>query len=159
MRPDFEQIGSGVKWTPFFGPRVKVEAGACSFNSEPRKMKGKRTKHSPAFKAKVALEAAREQATIAELSRRYKVHANQIYQSPASGERGASVRIGSRQRARWSRAGIGAAAEDWGADGGTGFFIARTRSLEMKVRRALAEAGAGVAFQYTGLSSFQDKWQ
>lgn len=42
-------------------------------------MSGKRTKHSPAFKAKVALEAVREQETVAELSRRYKVHANQIY--------------------------------------------------------------------------------
>lgn len=43
-------------------------------------MKGKRTKHNGSFKAKVALEAIREQETIAELSRRYKVHANQIYQ-------------------------------------------------------------------------------
>jgi transposase-like protein len=43
-------------------------------------MKGKRTKHSPSFKAKVALEALREQETIPELSRRYKIHANQIYQ-------------------------------------------------------------------------------
>jgi transposase-like protein len=42
-------------------------------------MKGRRTKHSPAFKAKVALEAIREQETMSELSKRYKIHANQIY--------------------------------------------------------------------------------
>ena len=42
-------------------------------------MKKTRTKHTPAFKAKVALEAVREQQSIPELSRRYGVHANQIY--------------------------------------------------------------------------------
>ncbi len=40
-------------------------------------MKNKR-KHSAEFKAQVALEAAREQKTIAELTREYGVHANQI---------------------------------------------------------------------------------
>ena len=34
--------------------------------------------HSPAFKAKVALEALRETKTIAELSSTYSVHATQI---------------------------------------------------------------------------------
>jgi transposase-like protein len=43
------------------------------------KKKKTRIQHSPAFKAKVALEAVREQQTVAELSRRYGVHANQIY--------------------------------------------------------------------------------
>ena len=42
-------------------------------------MKQTRTKHTPAFKAKVALEAVREQQSVPELARRYGVHANQIY--------------------------------------------------------------------------------
>lgn len=42
-------------------------------------MKKTRTKHTPAFKAKVALEAVREQQSIPELARRYGVHPNQIY--------------------------------------------------------------------------------
>lgn len=42
-------------------------------------MKKTRTKHSPEFKAKVALAAVQEQETVAAIARRYKVHANQIY--------------------------------------------------------------------------------
>lgn len=42
-------------------------------------MKNTRMKHTPAFKAKVALEAVREQQSVAVLARRYGVHANQIY--------------------------------------------------------------------------------
>ena len=41
-------------------------------------MKKSRRNHAPAFKAKVALEAAREEATITELSRKYGLHTNQI---------------------------------------------------------------------------------
>ena len=42
-------------------------------------MKNTRTKHTPAFKAKVALAAVREEDTVPALSKRYGVHANQIY--------------------------------------------------------------------------------
>ena len=42
-------------------------------------MKKPRAKHNPEFKAKVALAAVQEQETVAAISRRYKVHANQIY--------------------------------------------------------------------------------
>lgn len=42
-------------------------------------MKNQRTKHSPTFKAKVALDAIREQETVAEIARRHKVHANMVY--------------------------------------------------------------------------------
>lgn len=42
-------------------------------------MKNTRTRHTAAFKAKVALEAVREQQSVPELARRYGVHPNQIY--------------------------------------------------------------------------------
>ena len=42
-------------------------------------MKKTRKNLSPALKAKVALAAVREQETVAEIARRYKVHPNQIY--------------------------------------------------------------------------------
>ena len=41
-------------------------------------MSKKRRNHSPAFKAKVALEAARNERTTAEIAVEYGVHANQV---------------------------------------------------------------------------------
>lgn len=41
-------------------------------------MKGKRRKFSSAFKAKVAIEALKERESLAELSKRFEVHANMI---------------------------------------------------------------------------------
>lgn len=43
-------------------------------------MAGKRKSHSVSFKSKVAIAAIREQETVAQLSSRYSVHSNQIYQ-------------------------------------------------------------------------------
>lgn len=42
-------------------------------------MKSTRTNHTPAFRARVALAAVQEQESIAQLAKRYGVHANQIY--------------------------------------------------------------------------------
>jgi len=42
-------------------------------------MKRARRKIDTALKAKIALEAVREHATIADLAQRYQVHPNQIY--------------------------------------------------------------------------------
>ena len=41
-------------------------------------MKQNRRKHSPSFKAKVALEALKDEETITELANRFEVHPSQI---------------------------------------------------------------------------------
>jgi transposase len=38
-----------------------------------------RRKHSTSFKAKVALEAIREQESVAAIAQRYKIHSNVVY--------------------------------------------------------------------------------
>jgi transposase len=42
-------------------------------------MKENRRKHSPSFKAKVALEALKAEETVAQLASRFDVHPNQVH--------------------------------------------------------------------------------
>ena len=41
-------------------------------------MKRKRQQHSAEFKAKVAIEALKDQSTVAELAQKYSIHPNQV---------------------------------------------------------------------------------
>jgi transposase len=70
-------------------------------------MKKTRRKIDAALKAKIALEALREQATVSDLAQRYQVHPNQIYawkkQLQEQAARAFDARFGQEAEARVAR--------------------------------------------------------
>jgi len=68
-----------LKWTPNLGPVIKVLSVLLCRNGWSMDMTKSRKKFDPAFKAKTALEALREDATVPELAKRHGIHPNQIY--------------------------------------------------------------------------------
>jgi transposase len=63
---------------PGFGTSGVVERCPFRRDKTERMMKKSRRKIDAALKAKIALEAIREQSTVADLAQRYEVHPNQI---------------------------------------------------------------------------------
>ncbi len=64
---------------PGFGTGGLVGRSCSEWDSTERKMTKMRRKIDAGLKAKIALEALREQATVTDLAQRHQVHPNQIY--------------------------------------------------------------------------------
>ena len=94
-------------------------------------MPRKRRSYPAELKAKVALEALREEATMAELAARYGVHPNLIANWKKSSADGAGRLLGAPRAARGFAGGRdqGAAGEDRRARHRPGFFIQGLRSV------------------------------
>ena len=103
--------------------------------------KGRR-KHSPAFKAKVALEAVKGEETVAQLAARYEVHPGQIQAWKKALVEGASGVFGNGQEQKGRndcRPGRQVVPGDRPAEGGAGFLGGEVRSMSPSRRRKMVD--------------------
>jgi transposase-like protein len=105
-------------------------------------MKQMREKHSPEFKAKVALEAIEGLQTTAELAARYQLHPVQIHQWKKALLYGAATVFQTGQKAskdKQSEALTDQLSANRPVDSGTRFFVTQIGQMSRNQRRAMIE--------------------
>src|SRR4030042_1147113 len=125
-----------LKWTPLFGPVAKVVYGTCSPRERSRSdeedkkkaQRGVQGQGRPGGSARAG-DGGGDRAQI----QGPRQHGPQV-EAPALGQPYPGLRRRGRLQRRYVGARVRAAEEDRRADGRTGFFIQRARSIPMKER-------------------------